>query len=483
MNSNGDTNSSLIGPGMGTYFVGVLFGILVLTTISGNILVIVSVIMERNLRTITNFFIVSLACADLLMGCVVMPFSAYSELSAGYWIFGYHWCDLWHAFDVLSSTASILNLCMIAIERFWATENPITYGSRMSHKRCIVMIAIVWMCSSLISFPAILWWHVMESQKNLTKILLVDRTTLCEFPDDKAYLIISSTISFYIPLIIMIVVYIRIYRTATTVMKTLTTGTKIVYKNSQSGEVLRLGIHRGGVYNSNNKSNNSSDNNVYHQKSKVNGNIKSEKSFLCFKYSVKLRPKDVSLTGLKVSFERKYSPIHLVSSSYPSSFSSPTFQSCASESSASNSNSLKHTLKKKRYKRSVSISLGKKFKKFAREQKAAKTLGIVMGIFIICWLPFFVCNILSAVYNEAFGQSKGVVMIVVTWLGYINSAVNPMIYAHSMRDFRRAFIHILCGLCPLRSQIFRLTRADVNRNVITPSSSVRVRSHHLGNMK
>lgn len=481
MTFNGRTNSSVAGPATRSYFIGFLLGILVLTTISGNILVIVSVIIDRNLRSITNFFIVSLACADLLMGCVVMPFSAYSELSSGYWIFGYQWCDLWHAFDVLSSTASILNLCMIAIERFWATENPITYGSRMSRRRCIFMIAIVWMCSSVISFPAILWWHVMESQQNITK----NSSTSCEFPEDRAYLIISSTISFYIPLFIMIVVYIRIYRTATTVMRTLTAGTKIVYKNSQSGEVLRLGIHRGGVYNNNNHNKNYivSENSVNHPRNPIQEETKSVKSCLCFQYSVRIRPRDISNEGLKVSFNRKHSPIHLISSSNPSSFSSPSFQSCGNESSASNSNSLKQTLKKKRYKRTVSISLGKKFKKFAQEQKAAKTLGIVMGIFIICWLPFFICNILSAVYNEAFGSSKIIVMTVVTWLGYMNSAINPMIYAHSMRDFRRAFIRILCCLCPHRNQNFGFNRTDGNRSILTPSSSVRGRSHYSKNQK
>ncbi|CAH8547697.1 unnamed protein product [Heterobilharzia americana] len=93
--------------------------------------------------------------------------------------------------------------------------------------------------------------------------------------------------------------------------------------------------------------------------------------------------------------------------------------------------------------------------KFVREQKAAKTLGIVMGLFILCWLPFFVCNVVTAINpysinkNETFKQ----IIIIVTWLGYINSCINPIIYAHSMNEFRRAFKRLLCCHWWYRKQV------------------------------
>ena len=48
------------------------------------------------------------------------------------WIFGEDWCDGWHSFDVLASTASILNLCVISLDRYWAIEEPMSYPAKVS---------------------------------------------------------------------------------------------------------------------------------------------------------------------------------------------------------------------------------------------------------------------------------------------------------------------------------------------------------------
>ena len=83
--------------------------------------------------------------------------------------------------------------------------------------------------------------------------------------------------------------------------------------------------------------------------------------------------------------------------------------------------------------------------RFSQEQKAAKTLGIVMSIFIFCWLPFFLFQtfyvaLLSRIYRI---ENQDLIFSIFTWLGYINSGCNPIIYAFSSKDFRRAFYKIL----------------------------------------
>ena len=79
----------------------------------------------------------------------------------------------------------------------------------------------------------------------------------------------------------------------------------------------------------------------------------------------------------------------------------------------------------------------------SQEKRAAKTLGIIMGCFVVCWLPFFIVAVLRPFYAV-----PPVVTEIITWLGYFNSLINPGIYTFFNQDFRRAFYKILtCKMC------------------------------------
>lgn len=80
-------------------------------------------------------------------------------------------------------------------------------------------------------------------------------------------------------------------------------------------------------------------------------------------------------------------------------------------------------------------------KRFRMETKAAKTLAIIVGLFILCWLPFFTVYVIRAFCTDCVHPT---LFSVIFWLGYCNSAVNPMIYALFSKDFRFAFKRIIC---------------------------------------
>ena len=75
------------------------------------------ILLERHLQSVANYLILSLAVADLLVACLVMPLGAVYEVT-GKWLLGPSLCDMWTSSDVLCCTASILHLVAIATDRY-----------------------------------------------------------------------------------------------------------------------------------------------------------------------------------------------------------------------------------------------------------------------------------------------------------------------------------------------------------------------------
>nr|CAD7586909.1 unnamed protein product [Timema genevievae] len=127
----------------------------VVGTVVGNILVCVAVCLVRKLRRPCNYLLVSLAVSDICVALLVMPMALLYEV-LGQWSFGPVACDLWVSFDVLSCTASILNLCMISVDRYYAITKPLEYGVKRTPRRMIGCVSLVWLGAACISLPPLL---------------------------------------------------------------------------------------------------------------------------------------------------------------------------------------------------------------------------------------------------------------------------------------------------------------------------------------
>ncbi|KAJ6641779.1 5-hydroxytryptamine receptor 2A [Pseudolycoriella hygida] len=143
----------------------VLLGLMILMTIIGNVFVIAAIILERNLQNVANYLVASLAVADLLVACLVMPLGAVYEISQG-WILGPELCDIWTSCDVLCCTASILHLVAIATDRYWAVTNVDYIHSRTSG-RVSVMIGLVWTVSIVVSLAPQFGWKDPEYMQRI----------------------------------------------------------------------------------------------------------------------------------------------------------------------------------------------------------------------------------------------------------------------------------------------------------------------------
>lgn len=170
----------------------------------GNMLVCIAIATEKALKTVQNWFIASLAVSDFLVGLVIMPFSLAKELM-GYWIFGTLWCEIHAALDVLLCTASINNLCLISLDRYWSVTQAVEYLKKRTPTRAVLMIFFVWIFSALISLPPLLGWKKKERPELYPS---------CSLSEDIGYVLYSALGSFYIPAIVMVFVYIRIFMAA-----------------------------------------------------------------------------------------------------------------------------------------------------------------------------------------------------------------------------------------------------------------------------
>ncbi|XP_001380260.2 alpha-1D adrenergic receptor [Monodelphis domestica] len=321
--------------------VGVFLAAFILAAIAGNLLVILSVACNRHLQTVTNYFIVNLAVADLLLSATVLPFSATMEV-LGFWAFGRAFCDVWAAVDVLCCTASILSLCTISVDRYVGVRHSLKYPAIMTERKAAAILALLWAVALVVSVGPLLGW----------KEPVPPDDRFCGITEEAGYAVFSSVCSFYLPMAVILVMYFRVYVVARRTTRSLEAGVK--RERSKSTDiVLRIHCRSSG-------------------------------------------PEDSRVA------------------------------------------------KGHNFRSSLSVRL----LKFSREKKAAKTLAIVVGVFVLCWFPFFFVLPLGSLFPQL-KPSEGVFKVIF-WLGYFNSCVNPLIYPCSSKEFKRAFVRLLRCQCRRR---------------------------------
>ncbi|XP_078421667.1 alpha-2B adrenergic receptor [Cetorhinus maximus] len=369
---------------------------IIIFTIIGNVLVIIAVLTSRSLQAPQNLFLVSLAAADILVATLVMPFSLANELM-GYWYFKKIWCEIYLALDVLFCTSSIVHLCAISLDRYWSVTQAIQYNSKRTPRRIRCVILTVWFIAGVISFPPLI-----SMNKNLGE----DEIPVCRLNDEKWYILSSCIGSFFAPCVIMILVYMRIYQVAKVRARQLP-GNRKPEGVSAAGRKKRRLAEQGSP-------------------SRPNGQEKGTES------------KDKEEAGNSSSSGQEECSSKQKSHQQKDP---PGATKLAQDESKSNCKREEEHFVRQEKPRTPSAIRRKAIQN--REKRFTFVLSVVIGVFVLCWFPFFFTYSLTAIC-PATCSVPPVIFKFFFWIGYCNSSLNPVIYTIFNQDFRRAFKKILC---------------------------------------
>ncbi|KAG5450057.1 Octopamine receptor beta-1R [Clonorchis sinensis] len=382
--------------------------LLTLLAFLGNTLVVISVRRFPRLRSQFCFHILSgLAAADICVSVFVMPWSMV-YLVLEYWPFGLVLCNMWMSSDVMCCTASILHLCLVAFDRYLAIAYPLRYGILVTKTRIRVSMVVIWLTSAAISFfPIHLGWfhvHTNSSSDNHTVINFRDTgPPLCELEVNAIYAVVSSSTSFYVPFVVCVTLYSRILYIAHQQFRQVR---KIRVPSFRDPQMKFSTVEQGGT--------GAQTETIATEKNKGQEDSKPTK------WTAELRRQTKNRHGLLV-------------------------HSVFSRLSITDGINMR-IVRTRRAASSPSIELKRTRKETASvhktELKAIKTIGLLLGFFSLCWLPFFVAYLVQAFCTVSCKIPHRLTTFL-TWIGYANSAVNPVLYGFLQRDFRAAFCTLI----------------------------------------
>uniref|UniRef100_A0A182K5Q3 G-protein coupled receptors family 1 profile domain-containing protein n=1 Tax=Anopheles christyi TaxID=43041 RepID=A0A182K5Q3_9DIPT len=340
----GDTgwsNGTAQGP-EGTVTLNVPYALLeasvALMAIFGNTLVIVAFKTERRLRRRTNFYIVSLASADLLVGTLGIPFAVLASIGLPR---NLHACLFTISLLVVLCTISIFCLVAVSIDRYWAILHPLAYSRNMRTKTTLYIISLCWLAGFIIGFLPLFGWHEEPAEDAclFVKVMNYD------------YLVFLYLVTIIIPAVLLLAFYIHIYRVIVRQRK------QILSVNSIDSRFTGTlaSIEDGGSFQS--------------------------------RHGSKRRTKKDNYNGTMLRVLR----------------------------AAQN-----------------------------REVKATQNLSIIVLFFMICWMPLHTINCIVAFCPQCHIHAP--VMLFVITLSHLNSALNPLLYAYHLKDFRAALKKLILSI-------------------------------------
>ena len=385
--------------------VTAMLAAMIVVTACGNALVGIALLRFRSLRSVSNMLIGNLAVSDFLLAIVVLPLSTVNEC-LGRWPLGHVACNVWLTVDVLCCTASIWNLCMIAVDRCTAIVYPLWYRHKRSVSYALPYVTAVWFISLTVSVPpTFLGWsdvYVVDDESQVYQ---------CVLYQSPGYVMFSASASFFVPFSITVLLYVRIFtlllRRMTATKTTMTMSTRrTVNVRGRCHLVTTLSTRQPSDA----------------------GTCLSENVELCDAQSCQVNSHDTQHLAV-TSVTRTSAMTH-------------------SERPATNSG---HQQRGRELNASPEVSndtggrgretAAASYRRDHREIVVSVRMAVIVVVFGGMWIGFFVVYVVHSWCSTC--RIPRQLDAFLFWLGYANSSVNPILYTIFNADFRRAFRNIL----------------------------------------
>ncbi|XP_067939144.1 muscarinic acetylcholine receptor M1-like [Watersipora subatra] len=436
-------------------------------TIAGNVLVLASFKVEIKLQIISNYFLLSLAVADLMIGLVSMPLYA-MLLIVGEWPLGPIVCDIWLCIDYTMCSASVASLLIICFDRFMSVKRPLHYRAWRTGRNVRAMIAIAWVVSFLLWTPWIISRPYIVGERTV-----LDNECYIQFlgkqhlASNQIITLVTSIITFYLPVTVMGVLYFIVFlETRRQFPEKLHAGSKVDEHDSSDLSVTHTSGYKYG--HTNNWDNLSLNSN------RQTSSIPSFSAFLNKAFSqknVENESRDFSeiVERLTTSFsERTPSPEpttlnnHIVARSKgshkpfsntltqynakPNLGPTPLIAAAGSSSSTEDRDDCspisnkEHEQNESQVPQKAATQRQIQGHEKRQESKAAKTISCILLAFILTLSPYMAFTVINA-FNE--NIVPDIIYKIGYWWAYLNSTVNPLCYALCDITFRQTFLKII----------------------------------------
>ncbi|XP_030626783.1 muscarinic acetylcholine receptor M5b [Chanos chanos] len=432
--------------------------------------------VNSQLKTVNNYYLLSLAFADLIIGVFSMNLYT-SYILMGYWSLGNVACDLWLALDYVASNASVMNLLVISFDRYFSITRPLTYRAKRTPKRAGIMIGLAWLVSFILWAPPILCWQYFVGARTV-------RSDQCQiqFFSEPVITFGTAIAAFYIPVSVMTILYCRIYKETEKRTKDLAElqgiasmdshenskpqkhmlrscfnfstdreRTQASWSSSNQSKITNATTHSEDMWT---KSDQAATLNSYsssedeerpaseatlQESYKNHDQAPSENRQLmcydesgCFTHPVKnsLQKKSKKCISYKFKLVQKESNLKKISKKEERMVSKTC--STSEHVALTATKTIDPTLKSQITKRKRMV--------LVKEKKAAQTLSAILLAFILTWTPYNIMVLVSTFCSDCVPLS---LWHLGYWLCYVNSTINPICYALCNKTFQKTFRMLL----------------------------------------